>query len=106
MITSQLRYHIGGGTLPGNCDNVNYYKSAGPSGGLCHPDEVCSKFKVNNPISYPFKLYLSRQKDKEDKEFVEKARGEIFKCNKCDKAYPTEKSLNMHYGRAHGMSEY
>ncbi|MFH1420876.1 MAG: hypothetical protein ABIG30_02815 [Candidatus Aenigmatarchaeota archaeon] len=96
LLIGQLRYHVGGETLPANCYNEAFYKSIG--NGICRPDEMCISRKIRNPITYPFKKFESRlEKQKDDA-----ALGNVYKCNKCDKAFSNMKSLNRHYGRMHG----
>ncbi len=106
MITSQLRYHVGGETLPANCFSNQYYGTVGPPGGICQPDSTCVKLKVKNPISYPFKKYAWRKREQQDKDFVAKQHGDVYKCNVCGKGFPSMKSLNLHYGRMHGERGY
>lgn len=105
MIISQLRYHVGGDLLPANCFNPQFYKSINVN-GICQPDETCKKMHVKNPISYPFKKYAVREKERQDKDFVQQARGEVYKCNVCGRAFNNMKSLNRHYGSSHGAADY
>ncbi|MFH0832845.1 MAG: DNA primase small subunit domain-containing protein [Candidatus Aenigmatarchaeota archaeon] len=88
IVLSTIRYHEKReSTPPANCSNNMYYIDI----GLCKPDQYCRGIK--NPVTYPFRIMKKKKVE---------WKSPLFKCAKCDKAFKTRKSLDIHVGRTHG----
>jgi hypothetical protein len=95
VLISMLRWNMHNFRTTANCNGDGRKTSENFYGFVCEPDKICSKIK--NPLTYPFRK--NRDAFKSYKSFT------AFKCGICNKGFKNMKSLRIHKGRVHGVSD-